>query len=134
MAVVDASVIISALLPGEPYHERSKAWLDSLVNSGRRFAAPTILLSEVAAPLGRAYNRPELAKEIVKGLLAAPFAELVPVSTPIAHRAAIIAADYQIRGCDAVYVALAEILGEELITLDRQQGERASLVIQVQQP
>lgn len=134
MAVVDASVVISALLPGEPYHERSKTWLDSLVNSGRRFAAPAILLSEVAATLGRVYHQPELAKQIVSGLLAAPFVELVPVSIPLAHRAAIIAAEYQIRGCDVVYVALAESLGEELITLDRQQGERASLVIQVQRP
>ncbi|MFQ5433427.1 MAG: hypothetical protein ACE5FD_00980 [Anaerolineae bacterium] len=51
----------------------------------------------------------------------------------MANRAAVIAADYQIRGCDAVYVTLAEALGEALITLDKQQGERAKQVIETHQ-
>ena len=129
MAVVDASVIISSILVSDPHHEASKAWLDGLVSSGRHFSAPTILLSEVAAPLSRAYDQPELAKEVIQALVAAPFAKLVPISIPLANRAAVIAADYQIRGCDVVYVALAQSLGEELITLDRQQGERARSII-----
>jgi len=40
MAVVDASVIISAILSGEPHHEESKTWLFSLANSGQQFSAP----------------------------------------------------------------------------------------------
>ena len=134
MAVVDASVIISSLLSGDPHHEASKAWLDELVSSGRHFSAPTILLSEVAAPLSRAYDQPELAKKVIEALSTAPFAKLVPISMALANRAAVIAADYQIRGCDAVYVALAQSLGEELITLDRQQGERAKSVVETHQP
>lgn len=43
-------------------------------------------------------------------------------------RRPVIAATYQIRGCDAIYVALAGTLDEELITLDRQQGERAKSI------
>ena len=134
MAVVDASVIISSILSGDPHHEASKAWLDALVSSGRYFSAPTILLSEVAAPLSRAYDQPELAKKVIEALSTAPFAKLVPISMALANRAAVIAADYQIRGCDAVYVALAQSLGEELITLDRQQGERAKSVVETHQP
>ncbi|MBE2201364.1 MAG: PIN domain-containing protein [Anaerolinea sp.] len=57
----------------------------------------------------------------------APF-RLFPVSASLAYKAAVIAATYQIRGCDAIYVALAETLDEELITLDRQQGERAKSI------
>jgi predicted nucleic acid-binding protein len=123
MAVVDASVILSAILPGEPDHKASKAWLDNLIQSGDQFSAPTILLSEVAAPLGRAYNQPELAKQIIKTLVNAPFINLVTVTIPLANRAAEIAADYKIRGCDSLYVALAEALNEELITLDNQQKQ-----------
>jgi predicted nucleic acid-binding protein len=134
MAVVDASVIISAILPDDVHHQASKAWLDAQVNSGRQFSAPAIVLSEVAAPLSRAFNQPVLAKKIVQSLITAPFVQLVPISNTLAHRAAIIAADYQIRGCDAVYVALAEALGEELITLDKQQGERANVVVEVSHP
>ncbi|MCA9935445.1 MAG: type II toxin-antitoxin system VapC family toxin [Ardenticatenaceae bacterium] len=131
MAVVDASVILSGMLPNDPRHEASKAWLIALASSGDCFSAPAILLSEVAAPLSRAYNLPEIAKEVVQTLATAPFAKIVPVSMPLANRAAVIAADYQIRGCDAVYVALAEALGEKLITLDKQQGERARDVVEI---
>ncbi len=73
MAVVDASVIISAILPGEPHHEASRTWFDALVNSGQHFTAPAILLGEVAAPLSRAYNQPELAKSVVQNLMVATF-------------------------------------------------------------
>lgn len=134
MAVVDASVILSSILPGEPHHEASKAWLIALAGSGDHFSAPAILLSEVAAPLSRAYDQPDLAGQVVQTLAAAPFARLFPVSIPLATRAATIAADHQIRGCDAVYVALAETLGEQLITLDRQQAERAGAVVETSQP
>ena len=134
MAVVDASVIISSILSSDAHHEASKAWLGALVSSGRHFSAPTIMLSEVAAPLSRAYDQPELAKRVIQELTTAPFAKLIPISIPLANRAADIAADYQIRGCDAVYVALAQSLGEELITLDRQQGERAKSVVETHQP
>ena len=134
MAVVDASVIISAILPGEPHHEASRSWFDTLVNSGQHFTAPAILLGEVAAPLSRAYNRPELAESVIQNLMTATFSKLVPVSIPLASRAATIASNYKIRGCDAVYVALAEALGEDLITLDRQQSERAKNIIRSRQP
>ena len=134
MAVVDASVLISAILPGEPHHEASKAWIDVLVNSGGHFSAPTILLSEVAAPLSRAYDQPELAHSVVQNLQVATFLTLVPVSVPLASRAATIASNHKIRGCDAVYVALAETLDEELITLDKQQSQRAQNIIRCRQP
>jgi predicted nucleic acid-binding protein len=128
MAVVDASVIIAAINPSDPHHEVSKRWLDDLIRSGNHFSAPTILLSEVSAPLSRAYNQPELAQKVVQTLMEAPFIKLFPVSASLAHQAAVIAATYQIRGCDAIYVALAETLDEELITLDKQQSERAKSV------
>ncbi len=134
MSVVDASVIISAILPSDPHHERSKVWLHNLANSGHHFSAPALLLSEVAAPLSRAYDQPDLAKQVVQTLSTAPFAKIVPVSIPLANRAAVIAADYRIRGCDSVYVALAEALGEKLITLDKQQGERAKTIVEIDHP
>jgi predicted nucleic acid-binding protein len=39
-----------------------------------------------------------------------------------------------IRGCDAIYVALAEDLGTELVTLDRQQRERGSAIVPTREP
>ena len=40
-------------------------------------------------------------------------------------RAIVVASSKRIRGCDAIYVALAQHLGIPLISLDREQRERA---------
>jgi predicted nucleic acid-binding protein len=134
MAVVDASVIIAAIVPGEINHQACLAWLVSLAKSGNHFSAPVIILSEIAGPLSRAQNQPSLAKRSVQTLMNAPYAKLQPVTIPLASRAAVIAADYKIRGCDSIYVALAEALNEELITLDKQQRERAKTLIRTRHP
>jgi len=56
------------------------------------------------------------------------------VTAGLAERAATIAADDQIRGCDAIYVALAEQLDDHLVTLDQQQLERGAAVVTVYKP
>ena len=60
--------------------------------------------------------------------------EFIPVTQAVAERAAAIAADYCVRGCDAVYIAVAEQLGDDLITLDRQQLERGAAVVTTSRP
>ena len=52
-----------------------------------------------------------------------PYFELVPVSADLGRLAAALASDHRLRGCDAVYVALARERGARLITLDRQQRD-----------
>lgn len=76
-------------------------------------------------------NQPKQAKELVQTMIEASFVDLLPVTIPLANRAAVIAADYKIRGCDSIYVALAEALNEDLITWDIQQRERAKNLINV---
>jgi predicted nucleic acid-binding protein len=134
MAVIDASLYIAAILPSNTNHQSSKVWLDSLVHSGNHFSVPTIFLSEVAAPLGRAYGQPKLAKLLIRTLINAKYVKLFPITIPLASRAADIAADYKIRGCDSVYVALAEALNEDLITWDKKQRDRAKNLVNVYYP
>ena len=50
------------------------------------------------------------------------------------QQAAQIAADYKIRGCDAIYVALAQQLDDYLITLDNQQYTRGAYIIDTRRP
>ena len=52
----------------------------------------------------------------------------------LAEQAAAIAAEHRIRGCDALYVALADMLSEPLVTLDRQQLERGAAVVTTRRP
>lgn len=134
MAIVDASVYVALVHAGEPGHTDSWAWLQDLQSRGERLQAPCILAAEVAAAIGRGMDDSDLAHRIVQQLLTANVVELVPVSIQLAGRAAVIAADHRVRGCDAVYVALAEQEGDVLVTLDRQQLERGSAVVRIQRP
>jgi predicted nucleic acid-binding protein len=52
----------------------------------------------------------------------------------MAEQAASVAAEHRIRGCDAVYIALADQLDDVLVTLDRQQLERGAAVVAVREP
>ena len=129
MAVIDASVYIALINAREPDHVRSWTWFERAKASKDPVRAPVLLLAEVAAALSRGMGDPALAHRVVRQLKQSRAVELVPVGVALAERAARIAAEHRIRGCDAVYVALAEELGECLITLDEQQRERGAAAV-----
>ena len=54
-----------------------------------------------------------------------PKSVLHEVSRELALEAARLAGTFKLRGCDAVYVALAKSLGERLLTFDAEQRERS---------
>jgi predicted nucleic acid-binding protein len=96
--------------------------------------APVILMAEVAAALSRGAGDPALAHRVVQQLQHGRVIHLVAVTLPLAERAAAIAADYQIRGCDSVYVALADQLDDCLVTLDQQQLKRCAAIVEAREP
>ncbi len=134
MAVIDASLYIALINADEPYHASSWAWFQQAQAAGEIFSSPVILLAEVAAGLSRGLGNPVLAHQVVQQLQQAQLIELTPVTSPLAERAAAIAADHQIRGCDAIYIALTEQLNDYLMTLDQQQFERGAAVVSTRKP
>lgn len=134
MAVIDASVYVALINADEAEHAACWAWFERVRARGEAIAAPAILLAEVAAALSRGVGDPEMAHRIVDQLERSAVIELVPVTVGLAGRAARVAADFRIRGCDALYVALADQLGESLITLDGQQLERATAIVDARAP
>ena len=134
MAVIDASVYIALVNAHEREHVSSWAWFEQARATEESIVAPVILLSEVAAALSRGVGDSTLAHRVVQQLARSEVIELIPVTLPVAERAAVIAAEHRIRGCDAVYVALAEQLNDSLVTLDRQQLERGAAVVPVRAP
>jgi predicted nucleic acid-binding protein len=134
MAVIDASVYIALINAQEREHARCWAWFEATKASEEPTIAPVILLAEVAAALSRGVGDAALAHQVIQQLKIGSLIELAPVTLTLAGNAAVIAADYRIRGCDAVYVALAAQLDQALITLDRQQLERAAEVVTVSKP
>ena len=134
MAVIDASVYIALVNAHEREHASSWAWFEQAKAAEESVIAPVILLAEVAAALSRGMGDPRLAHRVVRQLARSEVIELIQITMPIAERAAEIAAEHRIRGCDAVYVALADQLSDTLVTLDRQQLERGAAVVTVRAP
>ena len=127
-AVVDASVIVAALVDDSPVGR----WAEALV-AGEPVAAPHLMPVEAANILRRAALAGDVSDDIATlahGDLVALPAELFPYE-PFAARV------WELRGAvtayDAWYVALAESLEAELITLDRRlagaPGPRCSFVL-----
>ncbi len=134
MAVVDASVYVALINAHEEAHADAWAWLRECHARGEEIAAPIILVPEVAAAISRGLDEPTLAWRAVQQILSRNVVELVPVTSPMAERAADIAIDYRVRGADALYVALAEHRGDVLVTFDRQQLERPTAIVTTLHP
>ena len=134
MPVVDASVCTAFFNARELQHVPSRNWFREATKGDELVVAPVILVAEVAAALGRGLGDSELADHAVSILLARRWVELFPVTQALATRAAKVAAEQKIRGCDAIYVALAQQLGMGLVTLDGDQLDRGAAVVQTRTP
>lgn len=134
MAVIDASVYIALVNAYEREHSSSWAWFEQARTADEVMVAPVILLAEVAAALSRGAGDPALAHRVVQQLVRSEVIELIPVTMTLAEQAAAIAAEHRIRGCDAVYVALADQRSDTLVTLDPQQLERGASLLTVRAP
>lgn len=134
MAVIDASVYVALASEKEEAHERSWAWFKKAIEEGEELFAPAIILTEVGAAISRGVQDPNLASQVVQGLDTSHIIEIIPIPRSLARRAATIAIENRIRGCDSLYVALAEQESTYLITLDHQQLERGARVITTRSP
>jgi predicted nucleic acid-binding protein len=134
VAVIDASLYVALVNEREDAHARSWAWIEQAQALREPILAPAVLLPEVAAALSRGTGDSVLARRAVQQLRSSGMVELIPVTVPMAVQAATIAADYGIRGCDAIYVALAAQQDDSLITLDRQQLERGAAIVAAREP
>jgi predicted nucleic acid-binding protein len=131
---VDASVFLNAFNPYEAGHEESHRLLTLLQEQTAPIVVPTLLLSEVAATIGRGRQDADLAREFTTALSRLPHLVLIPLDITLAQQAADMAAQYRLRGSDAVYAAVALRFGSTLITLDREQRERVAGVLLTRYP
>lgn len=132
--VVDASVYVSMLKHEEPGHAASQKWYNLALASGTPLAAPLPFLAEVSGAISRSTGDTDLAQDVIVQVQALGVIELIPINEVLGSRAAEIAAKYRLRGCDALYVAVAEQLGAELVSLDQEQLERGTAVIPTRPP
>lgn len=132
--VLDASVYVAMLKHEEPNHVASQQWYNEALANSTPLAAPLPFLAEVAGAISRSTGDTGLAKDVIAQVQALDVIDLIPVNEILGNRAAEIAARYRLRGCDALYVAVAEQLGAELVSLDQEQLERGTAVVPTRQP
>ncbi len=128
--VVDASVWVARLIAQDAFHDLSRRWLNVQREHGVQFVAPTLLLVEVAAAISRRTGDRELAKQAVEALEALADLRLVEMDQSVVQSAVNAGADLGVRGADAFYIAIAQQLFLPLATLDKDQLERASDMVE----
>ncbi len=134
MVVIDASVYVSRLQRQEAQHVESVRLLEAVAARGVPVLCPEILLPEVAAALARGLDDAEFAYRVAAHLRTLPGHSFITVDRALSGSAARLAAEFRMRGCDAIYTALAQREGARLITWDKQQRERAAGVVETLTP
>ena len=122
--VFDASVIVADARPSEPFHPDAHRLLQCIWEHDHTIQIPIIALAEVGAAISRGANDLESAEKLISLWQRLPHVTIIEVDTQIGILAAKLASQHKIRGCDAVYVALASITNASLVTLDGQQRSR----------
>jgi predicted nucleic acid-binding protein len=134
MFTVDANIFVRDVDIRDPHHAICHAFLEALQVQQTLLICPYILLPEVAGAVRRTWQ------DALRGRLAAQFVgelshlTLVVVDAVLAQEAADLAADYALRGMDAIYVAVARRHHCTLVTLDDDPHRRASAVVTVLTP
>ena len=131
---VDASVFVNAFNSYEPGHANSYRFLEHIKTQAFPIIVPTLVLPEVAAAIGRGSRNATLARKLVNAVGRLPNLIMVSLDDVLAQYAADVAADYRLRGSDAVYVAVALRFGSTLVTLDQEQATRMASVLETQNP
>ena len=134
MFVIDASVYVSRVQRQEAHHLASVRLLETVAACGVPVVCPEILVPEVAAALARGVDNTEMAWRAAAHLRTLPGHRLVGVDRALSDLAGRLAAECRLRGCDAIYAALAQREGARLITWDEQQRERAAAVVETLTP
>jgi predicted nucleic acid-binding protein len=134
MFTLDASVVSRSIDPNDPDYATCKALLDHLDRHAIPIILPRLFLAEVAGVIRRILQDPiraRLAAEIWQTL---PNVRIIPLDDLLMEKATNIAADYALRGADAVYVAVARDYDCILVSLDREQRERATSIVRTLKP
>ena len=132
--IVDASVWVARFLEVDRHHDVAMACITALLERESRIIIPVLAWPEVVGAIARRTGAAENGLDAVNIIRALRWIESVPIDPLLAETAAKIAGALKLRGADAVYVALAVVRKEPLITLDTEMLERARSVAEVLTP
>lgn len=130
--VLDASVAVAAVRPGEAGHAAARARLAALLTGADSIVVPAIFDVEVCATLVRADAPLAAARKFLDRDLGAR--RLVTLGPRAARAISGVAARARLRAADAAYVWVASSRGLPLVTLDREIAQRVGTLCEVEAP
>ena len=134
MWTLDTSVYVRAADPLDPDGQMCQHLLERLDATAAHILVPRLLLAELAGAIRRLTRDPIRARLALDSLHANPYLQFITLDDHLMDSAAEIAADLGLRGADAVYVAVARRHGSTLVSLDREQRERAGAIVPSRTP
>jgi predicted nucleic acid-binding protein len=134
MYTVDASVWVNSFDQREAGHDMSRRVLELLRDQVVPVVLPYLVLAEVAGAVSRTRNNPAQALGLATAIAQLANVTLISLDAGIAQQAAHLAAQYGLRGADAVYAAVALQANCTLITLDNEHLARLSGIVSTRTP
>jgi len=116
-------------VPSDPNHAVSRRLLARIDQRDVPIVQPTLATAEIAGALARQLQDSRTASNLAIALGRARNVTQQVLDRALAEAAADLAAQYRLRGADAVYVAVALRFGSRLVTLDVEQRTRARSLV-----
>ena len=126
--VIDASVWVSAACPQEPSSHLSQSFLAVVAAQRRPVALPEFAELEIACALSRRLRSPQQGRVFARRTSESPLVTTHPLSRGLLQRSVAVGARRFIRSGDAIYAALAEAVGGELVSWDKEMVGRVGAV------
>ncbi|WP_456475338.1 type II toxin-antitoxin system VapC family toxin [Candidatus Pyrohabitans sp.] len=134
MYCLDASVLVNSVVEREEHHEFSRELMNRIRESNVNVVVPEIALPEIASAIARGTGIADKAIEFVGILRQLPNIVFIPIDSELADLSSKLAAEYKLRGCDAIYVGVASYFNAKLVTLDKEQQKRAPSYVEAITP
>jgi predicted nucleic acid-binding protein len=134
LLTIDSSVSVSAARQAEIDNAESTAFLAWVRESRPRLFLSTLLMAEVAAALSRTGSAAGLAQQYALAIGQLPNTVLVALDEDLARQEAAVGAQHKLSGAESVFLASAALFAAELVTLDREQLQRGSSIVQTLSP
>jgi predicted nucleic acid-binding protein len=134
MATIDSSVLVALFNAAHPQHTTCMAWFRQAIGDGEPLRAPVTALPEVAAAIAEGTGDKQLARDVATQVRHSALFEMLPVALPLAERALVIAAEHRVSGGAAMYLAVAETLGDRLITLSPELLSKGPGLVETSRP
>jgi predicted nucleic acid-binding protein len=121
---LDSSVIVAYLLKGDKNNAEASLIWEQIAKNYIEVIIPVTVLIEISAAIRRRTELKELSKDIYSSLLKIPSINFIDLDIFRSRKTVDIAAEFGLRGMDAIVVQVSKEFGTELITFDKEMLNR----------